>query len=461
MNVTILGAGPGGYVCAIKCAQLGAQVTLIDSHEVGGTCLHWGCIPTKSINASIEVLSKIRHSEDFGIELKGDAIPNLSRIIDRKDKIVATLVKGIRGLLKSHSINVVIGRGKLISPYEIEVVKPDKTTEIIKSDKIVIATGSSPADIPSLPFDSKHILSSTDALALRQIPKSITIIGAGVIGCEFATIFSELGTDVTIIEMMPRCLITEDEEIAEILTREFKKKRIKLLTGVKVIKSEIKENHTSVSLEDGREIVSEKVLVSVGRRINSDGIGLEEVGIQIGKRGEIIVNEMMQTNIPSVFAIGDVVGGMLLAHVASTEGIVCAYNVCGIKKTIDYSVVPATIFTSPEIGSVGLREFECKQRGIDYNKGYFHFRGLGKAQCMGEIVGMVKVITQKDSDKIIGMHVIGPHASDLIHEGAIAIKHGLTSQQVANTIHSHPTLSEAIMEAMEDVHSNAIHIPKK
>ncbi|MFQ3573426.1 MAG: dihydrolipoyl dehydrogenase [Thermodesulfovibrionales bacterium] len=461
MNISIIGAGPGGYVCAIKASQLGAKVTLIDAHEVGGTCLHWGCIPTKSLNASVDVLSKVRHSREFGVEVSGEITPNITSMMERKDKVVSTLVKGIRGLLKSYDVTLIIGRGKIVGKNEIEVSKPDGSTEIIKSDYIVIATGSSPAEIPFFTFDGKYIISSTDALAIKEIPKDIIIIGAGVIGCEFATIFSELGTEVTMLEMMPRCLMTEDEEISEVLAREFKKKKIKLLTSVKVTKSAIRDERVYVTLEDGREINAEKVLVSVGRKINSDGIGLEELGIEKGKRGEIKVNERMQTNVPNIYAIGDVVGGMLLAHVASMEGIVCAYNICGIQRSMDYSVVPATIFTSPEIGSVGLREFECKQKAIDYKKGYFQFRALGKAQAMGEISGMVKVITEKQTDKIIGMHIIGPHASDLIHEGALAIKNGLTSHQVGNMIHSHPTLSEAIMEAMEDVHSSAIHVPKR
>lgn len=461
MKITIIGAGPGGYVCAIKSAQLGAQVTLIDSNEVGGTCLHWGCIPTKSLNASVEVLRKARHCEDYGIELTGEVRANIKKMMERKDKIVSTLVKGIRGLLKTFDINIVIARAKLVSQNEIEVTKNDGTKDHIKSDKIVIATGSSPAEIPNFPFDSNYIISSTDALSIKEIPKDIIIIGAGVIGCEFATIFSELGTDVTMIEMMPRCLVTEDEEISEVLSREFKKKKIKLLTSVKVVKSDIRDGRTYVLLEDGREISAEKILVSVGRKINTDDIGLEDVGIQKGKRGEIKVNNKMQTNIENIYAIGDAVGGMLLAHVASMEGIVCAHNLCGVEKFMDYSVVPSTIFTSPEIGSVGFREFECNQKGIDYKKGYFQFRGLGKAQAIGEISGMVKVIVDKATDKVIGMHIIGPHASDLIHEGALAIQHGITAEQVGNTIHSHPTLSEAVMEAMEDVHSRAIHVPKK
>ncbi len=461
MRVAILGAGPGGYVAALKAAQLGAQVTVIEDIEVGGTCLNRGCIPTKALVASAEAYSKAKDMEEFGIEFRGELIPNLQKINERKNKIVSVQVKGIRGLFKSWGVTLKEGRGALLSPKEIEVRGKDGSTKKIEAEKIIIATGSRPAQIPSFIFDGKNILSSDDALNLTEMPKSMLIIGAGVIGCEFACIYKELGADVTMVEMMPRAVVTEDMEISGLLEKELKKKKIKLYTNVKVEKVEVKEDGVHAFLSDGKEIIAEKVLVSIGRALNSDGIGLENAGIQKGKRGEITVNEKMETNVPDIYAIGDVTGTWLLAHTASTQGIIAAKNIMGHSENIDYSTVPAAIFTSPEIASVGLREHQAEEKGIKIRTGHFQFRGLGKAHAMGEIVGFVKVIADEATDKLIGMHIIGPHASDLIHEGAVAMKAGLKVRDIANTIHAHPTLSEGIMEASEDVHNEAVHVPPK
>ena len=461
MKLVVLGSGPGGYVAAIKAAQLGAQVTIIEESEVGGTCLNRGCIPTKVMLASSEVLSKARDLDKFGIELKGELIPNLARIIERKNKVVSTQVKGIRSLFKSWGITLKEGRGTLTSPKEIEIRTRDGNREKIEADSIIIATGSRPAQFPAFPFDGRNIISSTEALDLTEIPKSLLIIGAGVIGCEFACIYRELGTEVTIAEMLQRAVATEDHEISDLLEKELKKKKIKLITGIKVEKVDVREDGVHAFLSDGKEIVSEKVLVSIGRDLNSADIGLETVGINKGSRGDIIVNNRMETNVPGIYAIGDVTGGILLAHMASREGLVAAQNVMGIETRIDYTVVPAAIFTSPEIASVGLREHQAAGKGIKYKTGHFQFRALGKAHAMGDIAGFIKLIAEESSDKLIGAHIIGPHASDLIHEAALAMKAGLTIRDIAGTIHAHPTLAEGIMEAAEDVHGEAIHVPKK
>ncbi len=461
MKLTIIGAGPGGYVAALKAAQLGAEVTVIEDTEVGGTCLNRGCIPTKAMVASAEALHKARNLSEFGIDVQGEIIPNISKIIERKNKVVSTQVKGIRSLFKSWGVNLIEGRGIILTPEKVEVQKKDNTVEIVQTDKIIIATGSRPAQIPLFPFDGEHILSSDDALNIKSIPKSLIIIGAGVIGCEFACIFKELGTDVTMVEMMPRAVSTEDPEISEILEKELKKKKIKLLTNV--IVESVKGDHDGmhVYLSDGKELLAEKILVSIGRSLNTENIGLEALGIKKGAKGEIIVNEKMETNIEGIYAIGDVTGGILLAHTASKQGIIAASNACGLEKKYDPSVVPAAIFTSPEIGSVGLREHQAKDKGINIKTGHFQFRGLGKAHAMGEISGMIKIIAHAHTDKVLGVHIIGPHASDLVHEGALAIKAGLTVKELADMIHAHPTLAEGIMEAAEDVHGEAIHVPKK
>jgi dihydrolipoamide dehydrogenase len=461
MKLAILGAGPGGYVAAIKAAQLGAKVTVIEENEVGGVCLNWGCIPTKALIASADFLSRAKKAEEFGIEFKGEITPNFAKIIERKNRIVNTQIKGIRNLLKKWGITLQQGRGLLTSPHEITVTSLDGSIEKTESDKIIIATGSRPFQLPNLPFDGKRILSSDDAVALKEIPKSIIILGAGVIGCEFACIFRNLGAEVTLIEMLPRAVATEDFEISAILERELRKKKIRLLLNVKAEKTDIRDEEVRVFLNDGKEITADKVLVSVGRIFNSNGIGIEETGIQKGVSGEISVNDNMETNIPGIYAIGDVTGGLMLAHVASSEGIAAAINLMGGNERIDYNSVPSAIFTSPEIASVGLREQQAAEKGIKVRTGHFQFRMLAKAHAIEEIEGLLKIVSDDQSDRVLGVHIIGPHASDLIHEGTLAVRLGLKTRDIAGTIHVHPTLAEGLMEAAEDVHNEAIHVFKK
>ncbi len=461
MRVNILGSGPGGYVAAIRAAQLGAEVTVIEESEVGGTCLNWGCIPTKTLIASAEVLHKAKNAKNFGLKLDGTITPNIQKIVERKNKVVDTQVKGIRALFKSWGVRLLEGRGVIDSPRKIKVTLKDGSTKDIDTDKIIIATGSRPAPIPVFPFDGKRILSSDNAINPDIIPQSLLIIGAGVIGCEFAFIYNEFGADVTIVEVMPSAVSTEDEEISLILERELKKHKIKLLTNTSVEKVDIKQNGLSVALSDGKSIEAEKILVSIGRVFNSENIGLEEIGVKKGQRGEIIVDNRMQTNIEGIYAIGDVVGGSMLAHLASREGIVAAENVMGWNKKINYNVIPAAIFTNPEIASVGLREKQAVEKGFKYKVGRFQFRALGRAHAAGEIAGLFKIITDEGTDNIIGAHIIGSHASELVHELALAMEKGLTAKDIANTIHAHPTFAEGIMEAAKDVHDSAIHIPPK
>lgn len=460
-RLVILGAGPGGYVAALRAAQLGAKVTVIEETEVGGTCLNRGCIPTKALIASAEAIDKINRAEEYGIEIKGEVICNLSKIIERKNKVVAIQVKGIRALFKSWGVELLEGRGKLIDEKKIEAALKDGTGRVVEGDNIIIATGSRPARLPIFPFDGKDVITSDEALNITEIPKSILIVGAGVIGCEFAFIFRELGAEVTIVEMLSHAVATEDEEISEILERELKKRKIRLILNTKIEKVEKNsEGGITAKLSDGKEVKTEKALVSIGRALNTEDIGLEKLGIEKGSKGEIRVNDRMETNVKGIYAIGDVIGGIMLAHVASTEGIVAAENIMGHNRTIDYNIVPAGIFTMPEIGSVGLREQQAREKGIDIKIGRFQFRGLGKAHAMGEIAGMAKIIADAKTDKVLGLHIIGAHAADLVHEGAVAMKLGATASDIGATIHAHPTLSEAIMEASEALHNRAIHMPK-
>ena len=461
MKLVIVGAGPGGYVAAIKAAQSGLQVTVVEDQEVGGACLNNGCIPTKSVIASTEMLSKSRHPDAFGLENAADIKPNLSKIIERKNRIVSTQIKGIKNLFKSWGIVLKEGRGKLTSPYEVVVTTGEGRQEKLAADKIIIATGSRPHQLPSFPFDGNRIISSDDALRLKEIPKSLLIIGAGIIGCEFACIFRELGSEVTILEILTRAVSTEDNEISQLLERELKKKKIRLFTNVKADRVEIQLDGVRVLLNNGKEISSEKVLVAVGRAFNSEGIGVEDIGVMKGDRGEIIVNEKLETTVPGVYAIGDVIGGLLLAHVASREGTTAVCNILGGNEHIDYNAVPSAIFTSPEIASVGLREHQVAEKGIPVRTGHFQFRSLGKSHTIGEIEGFIKVISDAETDRLLGVHIIGPHASELIHEAALAVRMKLKTKDIAETIHAHPTLAEVFMEAAADVHGHAIHTMKQ
>jgi dihydrolipoamide dehydrogenase len=461
LKLTIIGAGPGGYVAAIRAAQRGARVTVVEDAEVGGTCLNRGCMPTKTLIASAEALVHARRAAEFGVEIAGDVSYNLSRIRERKDKVISTQVKGIRGLFKSWGISLIEGRGSLISPDAVRVVQKDGATVDIKSDRIIIATGSRPAKIPGIPFDGESVITSDDAVQLRNVPKSLLIIGAGVIGSEFAFIYRSFGAEVTMLEMMPRALSTEDEEMSGLIEREFKKTGIKLMANVKVERVEKgAEDMMVATLSGGEQVKAAMVLVSIGRSMNSENMGLEAVGVSKGRRGEIIVNEKMETSVPGIYAIGDVTGKILLAHVASHQGLVAVENVLGGDEKMDYAVVPSGIFTMPEIGSVGLREREAVEKGVKIRTGRFPYRALGKAHAMGEITGMVKVIADETTDKVLGVHICGAHATDMVHEGALAIKMGATAKDLAHMVHAHPTLAEAVREAAEDVHKMAIHSPK-
>lgn len=460
-KVVIIGAGPGGYVAAIRGAQLGGDIIIIEDTEVGGTCLNRGCIPTKTLIASAEALENIRNAEEFGIEIKGEIAFSMARMMERKDRVVRNLVSGIRSLFKNHGVNLIEGRGVLLSPTEVEVTAKDGLKSTIQAGKIIIATGSRPAKLPIFPFNGKDIITSDEALNLRETPKSTLIVGAGVIGCEFACILNELGSEVTIIEMRDRAVATEDQEIAAILERELRKKKIRLIMSARIAVIEKCVGGITATLEDGRTVTAELCLVSTGRHLNTENIGLEKAGVLKGDKDDIIVDERMRTNVPGIYAIGDVTGKIMLAHVASTQGLVAIENIMGYDRLMSYDVVPAGIFTMPEVGSVGLREHQAKEKGIEIKIGRFNFRTLGKAQAMGAVTGIVKIIADAKTDKVLGCHIIGARATDIIHEAAVAIQKGTTSKELGETIHSHPTLSEAVLGAAEDLHGLCIHLPKK
>jgi dihydrolipoamide dehydrogenase len=468
-HIAILGAGPGGYVAAIRAAQLGARVTVIEREKLGGVCLNWGCIPSKALLSVVELGDKIKKAGDLGLVLQGTTGYDLARMISRKDKVVATLVKGVATLFKEWGIEQIVGQGTLKNERTIAVTKKDGGQLDIQADALVIATGSSWPNLPQFPIDGQQILTSQQMLDLTQIPGSLLIIGGGVEGCEFAALYSGLGTQVTVVELQSRVLPLEDEDISSTMERELKKRNVTVLTGTTVESLERSSDKVVAHFKDGSTVVAEKLLVSVGRGLNSRGIGLEQVGIHIGRRGEILVDDRMETNRPGIYAIGDVTGKAMLAHVASTQGQVAVENILGHRRTISYHVIPAGIFTLPEIGRVGLTEQQARERAQmsgqnpdqSVKVGRFRYAGLGKAQATGDTTGFFKVIADAATDKILGVHILGAHAADLIHEATMAMQAGATVGQVAGMIHAHPTLAEGMMEAAEDVHGAAIHQVRK
>ncbi len=459
-DFAVIGGGPAGYVAGVRAAQRGAKCVVIERDALGGTCLNWGCIPSKSLIRAADVYRSIKHASDYGIEITGEVQADLARMIEQKDKIVAGLVKGIGGLFKVHKVDHVEGEASIGGAGLIHVKSSGGESEI-SAEKILISTGARPAQIPVFPIDGKRIISSDQAVHLKELPGRLLIIGAGVIGCEFACFYRELGVDVTVVELLDRALPLGDEDVSKLIERELKKQKIKLLMGKKILKVEQIGNDMVAHIENGEDISADMVLVSIGRTFNTDNLGLEKIGVELGQRGDILVNAKMETNVPGVYAAGDVVGGLMLAHVASAEGIVAVENATGGDVSMNYRGIPAGIFTYPEVGVVGLTEQQARESGHEVSVGRFQMRGLGKAHAEREISGEVKIIADAGDDAILGVHIVGAHAADLIHEAAVAIRNNLTASQLGDTIHSHPTLSEAIMEAAHDVHGTAIHNPPK
>lgn len=468
-HIAILGAGPGGYVAAIRAAQLGARVTVIENQALGGVCLNWGCIPSKALLAVVELGDKVKKAADYGLTVEGAVGYDPVRMVARKNKVVEGLVKGIATLFKTWNIEHVEGTGELLDAKSLRVVKRDGMDVTVRADAIVIATGSSWPNLPLFPVDGKQIITSKEALDLGSVPKSLLIVGGGVEGCEFASLYSGLGTKVTVVEMMPQILPLEDEEIASFMARELKKRGVELCTGTTVEKIERQPGAVRATLKDGTVVEAEQTLVSVGRGFNSRGIGLEKAGVQVGKRGEILVNDRLETSVRGVYAIGDVVGKAMLAHVASAQGKIAVQNILGHASKVSYNLIPAGIFTLPEIGRVGLTEQQAREKvqavgrnpDTDVRIGRFRYAALGKAQGSGDVTGMFKIITDVKTQNILGVHIIGAHAADLVHEAAMAMHLGATATQVAVMIHAHPTLSEGLMEAAEDVEGMAIHLARK
>ena len=458
-DLVVLGGGPGGYVAAIRAAKLGVKTMVIEKENLGGVCLNWGCIPTKALYHIAQTIDEIKKADIFGINISGWNL-DFKKAMDRKDKVIVAQRQGLAFHFKKNNVELVKGNGKLISNNKILVTGENGQEVEVIAKNIIIATGSHAANVPPFNLEDEGVIDNIGILSLTAIPESLLIVGGGVIGSEFANIFSTFGSSVTIVEMLPRILSTEDVEVSKVIAKAFGKKGINVFTNSVIEEVKKDKGKFFCKIKGGDEIVADKVLISVGRRPNSTGIGLEEIGVTIDERGFIKADSHLRTNIPNIYAVGDVNGGLQLAHVASDEGKVAAENIAGKDKTMDYRVIPWAVFTSPEIGTVGLNEEQARSKGINVCFGLFPFSNSGKAFITGETEGFVKVITDKDSGEILGAQMVGPRCSDLVHEVAVAMKGEMVADTLAETVHSHPTLSEAVMEAAEDCFGIATHITR-
>ncbi len=455
-DVCVIGAGPGGYVAAIRSAQLGAKTALIEKNELGGTCLNVGCIPTKTLVAGTEVFETVKHASSFGVNIAGTISPDWKTMLDRKETVIAKLRSGIAALMKAYGVEVLKGEAEFTGR---RTLKLSNAKIEISADKIIIASGAEPM-MPAFIPKSKRILDSTDLLAISKIPKSLLVLGGGVVGCEFASIFASLGTKVTIVEMMPNILPGLDKDLANTLAKELSARGVDILVGkpMDAIKADAKSVSGKVASKD---LAAEYMLVSIGRKPLSPKGAAENAGIKFDDKGFIPVDDNCRTNTTGVFAVGDVTGRVQLAHMASAMGVRAAEEANKTRGSRRFDIVPGCVFTSPEIGTVGLSEEQCSDMNIDINVGKFLFAGLGKALAAGTTTGFCKIIADKNTDQILGAHIIGPHATELVAEAATAMNMEITAKELGKAIHAHPTLAEALMEAAHAVHGECVHTPPK
>lgn len=456
-DCVVIGAGPGGYVAAITAAQAGLKTALIEEREAGGTCLNRGCIPSKALLSAAEIVNQIRHANQFGIHVDNFSI-DYPAMVQRKDSVVRSIRDGLNGLIRSNKITVFSGRGSLISSTEVKVL--GETPSVIKARSIILATGSEPRAFPGIPFSpsSPRILCSTGVLNLKELPQKLAIIGGGVIGCEFASLFHTLGSKVTVIEASQQILALNNPDISKTMLDKFSRQGLSFILGASV--SDIQDLGDRVRITiNGNDEEYDYVLVSIGRRLNTENIGLDKAGVICDERGVIPTDSTMRTNIPNIYAIGDITGQWQLAHVASHQGIVAARNIAGHRDEIDYSAVPSVIFTFPEVATVGLSPSVAQQQGIPVKITKFPFRAIGKAVAMGEADGFAAIISHETSQQILGAYVIGPHASSLISEITLAVRNELTLPCIYETIHAHPTLAEIWAESALLAVDTPLHMP--
>jgi len=455
-DVAVLGGGPGGYPAAIRASQLGMRVALIENGKLGGTCLNCGCIPTKILTANAEALEKIKEAEKFGIYVDHITF-DYKKMLQRKDETVQRIRKGLEGLIQANpNIEVIRGYGKFLSPSSIKV----SSGIVINAKKIIIATGSEPRNISKFPFDGKKIHNSTTLLELEELPESLAIIGGGVIGCEFASIFQALGVKVTIIEMMPEILPMEPSSVSFALTKAFKKKGIALKTNAVVTAIEETSKGVAVKLSESEAAEAQIALVAVGRTLNTSNIGLEKAGVLLSESGMVLVDDKMETNVPGIYAVGDIASKWWLAHVASHQGLVAGSNAAGIDAFMHYTAVPSVIYTNPEIASVGLSLEDALKTGYPAVLAAFPFQVLGKSQATLQTEGFAQIVVDKTTGQILGAQVVGHEASALIAEMGVAITNELTIESVTATIHAHPSISEAWLEAALLAENMPLHLPK-
>ncbi|MDJ0652363.1 MAG: dihydrolipoyl dehydrogenase [Simkaniaceae bacterium] len=457
-DLAIIGAGPGGYVAAIKGAQMGKKVALIEKQYLGGTCLNVGCIPSKSLLSNANVFNKIKQAEDFGIHIDKVSF-DYKKMKERKDGVVEKIRGSLRGLLQSNGITILQGTARFESPKDLKVTGEDNA--FVQAEKIIIATGSEPIDIPAFSCDHDRILNSTSALELTKLPETMAIIGGGYIGCEFASLFAEFGVKVTIIEAFPAIVQAQGKTISDALSSAFTKRGIAIKTNTAVEKIDKSATGLVVHFKGGGTLAVDKALVSVGRRLNSDRLGLEKAGLKPDTKGAIEVNEKMETHVPGIYAIGDITAIAMLAHVASHQGMVAAANACGQRAHLHYHAIPAVIFTHPEIAMVGMTAEEAQEKRLPINIGTFPFQALGKSVATNETAGFAQVISDKKTGEIYGAQVVGHEASAVIAEMALAMTNELTLDCVIDTIHAHPTIPEAWLEASLVANETPIHFPPR
>jgi dihydrolipoamide dehydrogenase len=463
-DVVVIGSGPGGYSAALRAVQLGFDTALVEKEKtLGGVCLNAGCIPSKALLDSSERYHQARHKmAAHGIEIK-DVRLNLKAMMSRKNKVVEELSKNLRQLLESSKIEIIHGTARVEAPDRVHVTRAENTGTgdrelILPARYILLATGSEPNPLPDLDFDGKHIISSTEALALDAVPKRLGIVGAGYVGLELGSVWQRLGSDVTVIEMLPQAAGSADGQVARTLMRLLKAQGMDIRLKTTVTEATVKKNRVEVSVKakDKSDTLSfDRLLVSVGRRPNLDGLGLEDLGVETDPdTGRIIVDASFRTSVPSIYAIGDIIAGPMLAHKASAEGAAAAECMAALPGDVNYDTIPSVIYTSPQAAGAGMTQEDAKKRGIPFLTGTYPFSGTGRARCLGETDGFVKLIVHKTSDRILGVHIIGPSASEMIAEGVAAMEAGMTATQIARLVHSHPTFSEAMQEAAAAVRKN-------
>ena len=447
-DLIVIGGGPAGYVGAIRAAELGAKVALVERAELGGTCLNWGCIPTKALLKSAQVYHYCRNAKSFGVAIEGDVKADLKAMVARSRQVAQTTGRGVEMLLKRNGVEVITGSAELLSANEVKV--GDATYE---AKNILLATGASPREVPSIPIDHTHILSSRDALVLEELPESIVVVGSGAIGSEFAFLYASLGVKVTVVEYMPQFMPLLDAEVSAAAERAFRRQRITVMTDTAVKGVTVADGKCVVEVEQkgvAKQIEADKVLSAVGIKSNIEGLGFDKVGVQV-ERDKIVVNSKFQTSVSSIYAVGDIIASPALAHIASAEAINCVEQLFGkAPKAIDYTLTPACIFTTPEIASVGLTEEQAQKQGLKYKVARYNFASSGKAAAAGDRDGFIKLIFDSEN-KLRGAHIIGANVVEMLGEPSVAMALGATAEDIASVIHAHPSLYEGIYEAAKSL----------